>query len=742
MNFTQGEPFVNQPLFRKRWLTRAIAVATCSAPMAVFAQNPGQSTQLDSNSPNALPTVQVTGDRISGALQPTEGYTANTSLSATKTDTPLMETAQSVSVVTREQIEDQSAQTVQQALRYTPGVFTGTRNGIGGRVDFINMRGFGGVGSIDNIYFDGLKMASDVSGYNSLQIDPYFLERIDVFKGPTSVLYGQSYPGGLVGLTSKRPLFSSSHEIQLETGSHNKRTSRFDVSGPIGENQQVAYRLVGLASGSDSQFDHVENERYTIAPSLTFLPTDATSLTVMAYLQHEPNRGYYGWTPADGTVRDYNGRRIDNNFFDGEPGVNGFERYQRLIGYQLEHQFNDQWQARQNFRFTSANIDYDSIYSSSYVGDSDLLNRRAARADESMHAYHVDNQLQGDFTTGSLEHTLLAGVDYQYQRNSGEWQFGAASPLDAFNPQYGNTQITYAAPTNFINKVEQTGVYLQDQISFNRWRLNLSGRQDWADTSTAYTNLGMSSESDNDKFTSRASLLYAFDNGISPYVSYSESFQAASATRTDASGNTLDPSEASQYEAGIKYQPPGSNGQYTAALYHLEQENVSEAIPNTSFYESIGKVRSRGLELSAILRPTEQLSFLANYTYTDMEYVETNDETQGNTPYAVPRHMASAWSKYEFTQGALNGLGIGAGVRYNNATWGDEANTFQVSGYTLVDAMLEYDMGALSSDLEGMNLQINANNLLDKEYTSSCSSFRICHFGEERNVTATVSYRW
>ncbi|WP_193060955.1 TonB-dependent siderophore receptor, partial [Halomonas sp. 3A7M] len=470
----------------------------------------------------ALTTMQVQADRThESAWGPVDGYIAVRSAAATKTDSPLMETAQSVSVVTREQIEDQSAKSVQQALRYIPGVFTGTRNGIGDRVDFINMRGFGGVGSIDNVYFDGLKMASDVSGYNSLQIDPYFLERIDVFKGPTSVLYGQSYPGGLVGLTSKRPLFSPSHEIQLETGSHNTRTARFDVSGTIGENQQVAYRLVGLASGSDSQFDHVENERYTIAPSLTFLPTDATSLTVMAYLQHEPNRGYYGWTPADGTVRDYNGKRSDNNFFDGEPDVNGFERYQRLIGYQLEHQFNDQWQARQNLRFTSSDIDYDSIYSSSYVGDSNLLDRRAARADESMHAYHVDNQLQGDVTTGSLEHTLLVGLDYQYQRNSGEWQFGAASPLDAFNPQYGNTQITYSTPTNFINKVEQTGVYLQDQISFNRWRLNLSGRQDWAGTSTAYTNLGMSSESDNEKFTSRASLLYPESVKLAPILSLS-----------------------------------------------------------------------------------------------------------------------------------------------------------------------------------------------------------------------------
>ncbi|MCK0746448.1 TonB-dependent siderophore receptor [Chromohalobacter nigrandesensis] len=733
---------MKHPTFRKRWLTAAIAVATCNASATAYAQSTEQNTQSDTQSPNALPTLQVTGERMSNALMPTEGYTASNSLSATKTDTPLMETAQSVSVVTREQIEDQGAQSVQQALRYTPGVNTGLRNGFGNRYDFISMRGFGGVGSLDNVYLDGLKMASDVGGYNSLQIDPYFLERVDVFKGPTSVLYGQSYPGGLVGLTSKRPLFTPRHEIQLETGNHSERTARFDFSGPVGESRQVAYRLVGLASGSDSQFDHVENERYTIAPSLTFLPTDKTSLTVMAYLQHEPNSGYYGWTPAEGTVRDHNGQRIDNDFFDGEPGFNGFERYQRLIGYQLKHQINDTWQAQQNFRFTSSDIDYDQIYSSGYVGGSNQLNRRVASADESLHSYKVDNQLQGEFTTGTLEHTLLAGLDYQYQRNSGSWQFGAATPLDAFNPQYGNTQVVYGTPTNFINKVEQTGVYLQDQINLGQWRFNLSGRQDWADTSTVYTNLGQASESDSKKFTSRASLLYAFDNGISPYVSYSESFEPASATRTDTSGNTLDPSEASQYEMGIKYQPPGSNDQYTAAIYNLEQENVSEAISGTTFYEAIGKVRSRGLELSAKLHPTEQLSLIASYTYTDMEYVETNDETEGSTPYGIPRHMASAWGKYEFAGGALNGLGIGAGVRYNDSTWGNDTHTFEVDNYTLVDAMLEYDLGMLSSDLHGMNLRVNANNLLDKEYVSSCSSTTICHFGAERKVTATLSYKW
>ncbi|WP_129141725.1 TonB-dependent siderophore receptor [Modicisalibacter coralii] len=694
------------------------------------------------NMPAELPVVQVTDDRIANALMPTEGYTASTSRSATKSDTPLLETAQSVSVVTREQIEDQGANSVQQALRYTPGVFTGARNGFGNRYDFISMRGFGGVGNLDNIYFDGLKMAGDVGGYNSLQIDPYFLERIDVFKGPTSVLYGQSYPGGLVGLTSKRPLFTPLHEIQLEAGTQNKRTVRFDFSGPLGDDQRIAYRLVGLASGSDSQFDHVENERYTLAPSVTLLPTEDTSLTLMAYLQHEPNSGYYGWTPADGSVRDHNGQRIENDFFDGEPDFNGFERYQRLIGYQLEHQINDAWQARQNFRFASADIDYDQIYSSGWVGDSNQLNRRVASADESLHAYKVDNQLQGNFATGPLEHTLLFGVDYQYQRNSGSWRFGAASPLDAFDPQYGNAQVTYGAPTNFIDKVEQTGVYLQDQISLGQWRFNLAGRQDWADTSTAYTNLGMASESDSDSFTTRASLLYAFDSGISPYLSYSESFEPASATNTDVSGNTLDPSEASQYELGIKYQPPGSDDQYTAALYHLEQENVSESIPNTPFYEAIGKVRSRGLELSAKLHPTEQLSLIASYTYTDMEYVETNDDTEGNTPYGVPRHMASAWGKYEFSPGTLNGLGFGAGIRCNDATWGNDTHTFDVENYTLVDAMLEYDFGTLSRDFQGMDLRVNAVNLLDKDYVSSCSSATICHFGEARNMTATLSYKW
>ncbi|OHV07722.1 TonB-dependent siderophore receptor [Kushneria phosphatilytica] len=692
-------------------------------------------------------TVTVTSDRLRDALAPTEGYTADTSTSATKTDTPLNETPQSVSVVTRQQIEDQGSESVQQALRYTPGVFASGRGAGNSRYDFITLRGFGGTSNLDNVYLDGLKLLGDAGAYNTPQIDPYFLERVDVFKGPSSVLYGQNQPGGMVALTSKRPRFQPYHELQTEFGTNGQRAARFDFSGPVNEDQTIAYRLVGQADASDTMYHHSKQERYTIAPSVTFAPDEDTTLTLMAYLQHDPESGFYGFVPADGTIHDHNGRKISRHFFDGDPGYNRFDRYQRMFGYHFEHRFNDIFTARQNFRYLSMDIDYNQIYSTvgsdgrNYVDDGEMLNRGASRSNESLKAYAVDNQLQADFDTGPVKHTVLVGLDYQHRQNTGTWQFGNANPINAFDPDYGNPGVTYNRPADsFRHKVEQTGVYLQDQLALGGWRLNLSGREDWARATSDDRNDGSSARDNQSHFSGRAGLLYAFDNGISPYLSYSESFNPN--TREGEDGDILGPTEGNQYEAGVKYQPPGTEDQYTVSVYRLTQTNVAESIPDTNYYEPIGKVRTHGVELSAKTHLTEQFSLLAAYTYTDMEYVKTTDDTEGNTPYEAPRHMASAWGKYDFDSGRFNGLALGAGVRYVGSSWADDENTTQVPAYTLVDAMASYDLGQLTPDLNGLNVRVNANNLLDKKYVSSCTSLRNCYYGQERNVTATVSYRF
>ncbi|MCM2972127.1 TonB-dependent siderophore receptor [Larsenimonas suaedae] len=689
-------------------------------------------------------TLTVSSERLYDALGPTEGYSVTTSLGATKTDTALNETPHSVSVVTRQQIEDQGAASVQQALRYTPGVFAGGRGAGASRYDFITLRGFGGTSTLDTTYLDGLKLLGDAGAYNTPQIDPYFLERVDVFKGPSSVLYGQNQPGGLVALTSKRPRFTPYRELQATVGTNGQRAARLDVSGPLDDAQTLAFRLVGQADTSDTMYHHSAQERYTLAPSVTLAPSEDTTLTLMAYLQHDPESGFYGFVPAEGTLHARNGQTISRHFFDGEPGTNRFDRYQRMVGYHLEHRINDALTARQNVRYLSMDIDYDQVYARTFEGQSDRLQRGAARSNESLSAYALDNQLQLDVDTGPVKHTLLAGLDYQHRQNTGTWQFGTASALDAFAPRYGTPDIEYGAPTRWRHKVEQTGIYLQDQLALGGWRLSLGGRQDWARATNDARDTGSSSRDNQSQFSGRAGLLYAFENGLSPYLSYSESFNPN--TRADASGEVLGPTEGQQYEAGIKYQPPGTKDHYTASLYRLTQTNVAEAadVPagTPTYYEAVGKVRTHGVELSATTRLTEQFSLLAAYTYTDMEYVKTNDDTEGNTPYEVPRHMASLWGRYDLDDGLLNGVSIGAGARYIGSSWADSDNTTRVGAHTLIDAMLAYDLGKLSPELSGLNARVNATNLLDETYVSSCTSLRNCYYGQERSITATVSYQF
>ena len=308
----------------------------------------------------ALPTTDIKGFALGNALGSMDGYNATHSQIATKTSTALLETSQSVSVVTREQMDDQGSQTVSQAMRYTPGVLTNPY-GATHRYDYVALRGFND-GSVDNIYLDGLKSMGDSGTYSTMQVDPYFLERIDILKGPSSVLYGRSSPGGLVALTSKRPLYEAYHQVQATVGTQGQRGMGFDFSGPVDDDKRIAYRLTGLADQSDTQFDHNKEKRFALAPTVSIDFTEDTSLTLQAYLQHDPDGGYHGGVPADGTIHQRNGNRIAPHFFEGEPSIDGFQRDQQSFGYQFEHRFNDVFTARQNFRYLDSKVKLDQVY--------------------------------------------------------------------------------------------------------------------------------------------------------------------------------------------------------------------------------------------------------------------------------------------------------------------------------------------------------------------------------------------
>ena len=241
-----------------------------------------------------------------------------------------------MSVVTREQIERQGALSAADAMRYSPGVLTNPY-GNTHRYDYLAIRGIND-GSVDNITIDGLKSMGDPGSYSSLQIDPYFIERIDILKGPSSVLYGRSNPGGLAAISTKRPEFTQSGRVDLSYGNNARKSLGFDVTGPLNEN--IAYRVVGLAKDADAQANHVTETRYALMPSLALNLSDDTFMTLYAYLQDDPNGGYHGSLPASGTVHKRDGRRISSGFFEGDPGVEEFTRTQQMAGYEVEHRFN------------------------------------------------------------------------------------------------------------------------------------------------------------------------------------------------------------------------------------------------------------------------------------------------------------------------------------------------------------------------------------------------------------------
>jgi len=683
-----------------------------------------------------LPAVRVSGQSVPGALDPTSGLLASTSSSATKTDTPLIETPQSVSVVTREQIDEQKPRSVTEALRYTPGAFTGLV-GAADRYDYVALRGFI-ENSTDNTIYDGLKLLSDSGTFSSIQIDPYFVERIDVFRGPSSVLFGRSAPGGLVQLTSKRPLFEPYRSVEVSYGTQGQKSAGFDVAGPVeDDNGKVAYR-VGLGRSTDTQFDNTREERYAIAPQVMFNFTPDTSLLLQAYLQCDPSGGFHSGVPADASItNDHAGQRISRHFVDSDPDNNEFKRNERIFSYQFDHRFNDRWTFRQNARYVSSDVALKQVYGYGWANGTEL-NRYYSGADESLNAFAIDNQLQGTFETGAVKHTVLLGLDYQNRHADGRWDSGTASNLDAFHPDYADGNVQIASRTFFDRRLEQTGFYLQDQLAYDRWRLTLSGRQDEVRTTESSRTGDYASKQSwsGSKFTKRAGLVYLFDNGVSPYVSYSESFNPNA--YTDQQGNLLPPTQSKQYEAGVKFQPPGTENMVTLAAFDLTQDNVANRVLAQTYYTPAGKVRSRGIELEGKARLTDNFTVLAAYTFTAMTYRESTEGLAGNTPYQAPRHMASLWGDYQFD----SGLGVGAGVRYVGTSWADSANTLKVPAYTLVDLSVRYDLGRLSSSLKGMSVRVAANNLLDKTYVASCASLNYCYYGEERNVVATLKYEF
>ncbi|HKO87518.1 MAG TPA: TonB-dependent siderophore receptor [Burkholderiales bacterium] len=701
----------------KRWRKRPLALLSAALLASVAGAQEPQSAQV-------LPTIHVTAEQET-ATSPVDGYAAKRSATATKTDTPLSETPQSVSIVTRQRIEDQGATSLQDALNYSAGVRSDAY-GLDSRTDSVRVRG-----AYPAEYTDGLRR--QLTGYytSNARVDPYALERIEVLRGPSSMLYGQGSTGGIINMVSKRPLAERQGEIGVQYGSFDRKQVQADFTGPLTEDGQWLYRFVSVVRDADTQVDYVEDDRKLFAPSLTWRPNGVTSLTIQALWQDDHSGSTSQFFPWSGTLLPNPNGRIDSDTFIGDPDDH-YDSRRAEIGYLFEHALNDDWTVRQNLRYSYNKVDYASLYANSFgppVGgfpgpDQATLERFAYFEKRKTRVFNVDQHLEGKFESGNVRHQFITGLDFVTHRESSKSAFALAPPINVYDP----VLIDFPTPPlveSPHSKFRQTGIYLQDQMYLgDHWIVVAGLRRDWANNRSEG-----GQEQEDAATTGRLGVMYKLGGGLTPYVSYSESFTPV-AGNASAAGGFYKPVEGKQLEYGVKYEPPGQRMSYNASVYRLKEENVLVNDPNdpsNPFQVQAGKTINEGLELEAIGKLLPWLDIAAHYNYIDID-----KDLEG-----IPKHQFAVWGSSRFAIGDMPGFKAGLGMRFFSSFRDRQGGTEgpDVDRVRLFDAMLGYEHGH-------WNYTLTVQNITDEIYFSTCLSRGDCWFGARRTAVLTAAYEF
>lgn len=668
-------------------------------------------------------TVQAADQVLEELVVTAPYYVTSDGASATKLNIPMVEVPQSVTVISRDQIELLGWQNIEQTVRYTSGV-VGENFGADERYDWFTLRGFNPVQ-----FIDGLR--SPVASTSTTGIDLYGFETVEILKGPASVMYGQVPPGGMVNLTSRRPRGEFEGELQLQYGTHDHKQVNMDVTGPIDAAGKYQYRLSALLRDRETQVDFLDAQRIFVAPAMSIQFSPNTKLTLLSYYQNDDAASTAIFLPSQGTRLPSPNGRIPVGRFISEPGFEAFKREQYAIGYELTHKASETWSFHQGVKYSALDSDQDTLYGGGLQADGRTLNRSFFLFNEDLKVLALDNRAQAQFATGALEHTVLMGIDYRDVTNVTGFAFSAATPIDVFNPVY-NQPTGPIPPIGYTTqKQEQIGAYVQDHIKLDKLVLTFSARHDWTE---------LAAQKDKE-FSYRAGLNYVFDSGLAPYIGYAKSFQPT--LGLDFNRNAFVPTTGEQVEAGIKYDarllPDGMKAFATLAVYELTQQNITTPDPiNTGFNVQTGEARVRGAELEAVGRFNERLSLNFSYSYTESEVTKSNNPLLlGAELVRVPRNKASIYSDYTFQSGALAGFGFGMGVRYVDETYGTPTNIESIKNVstTLVDATMHYNFA-------NWRVALNANNLLDKEFVSNCGTVNSCFWGPVRTVYVSVARLW
>lgn len=721
-------------------------------------------TALGRDGSLVLDTINVEGQAES-AWGPVDGIIARNSASGTRTETPIIETPQTVNVVGGTQMQEQGVSTVGEALRYTPGIVTGTAGGQADRHDAYFVRGEGGFSAAAQYAstLDGLRWR--FSDRTSVQIDPWMLERVEVVKGPSSVLFGAGRPGGEVNLVSKRPGFEKRNHVFASIGNYDSGGAGFDFTGPI--NDQFAYRLIGLGRVDGNGVDFQKGERLMLAPSLTWAPTDATSLTLSALYQRDPKAADAGFAPAYGSVLAIPGYgKVPASFWQGDPDWNEYSRTQTAVGLELNHSFSDSWKITGKMRYgrlesTTRAMDYESMV------DPTTMRRTIYLAEHDNKSFSGDFYTEGKFTTGVAEHTVVVGVDHQKLTGGHKdgWDRFQYPVINIFDPVRGVTPNAFDTFRLFEQPFQQTGLYAQDQIAIGNWRFLGGLRYDSvkASTSTLVTLNGASSyaASSDSQMTGRIGAVYLFDNGFAPFVSYSTSFNPQPSLRDD--GSLLKPYTGEMWEGGVRYQSQDGSLFWSVAAFSGTKDGVGAQttcnFPNPGpldrcFTEDT-KARSKGIELEARAQLTNGLDLIAAATWQNVRWKEYLGQSVDYHVVGVPDYTASLWLNYRIPEGQIGyGFSIGGGVRYVGSTyatmnnlWGATEYAYagqpsKVPSFTLVDASIGYDFAALGKQYEGLEARLNVANLFDKHYVAACNGYGTCSYGKRREISLKLNYSW
>ncbi|WP_423210012.1 TonB-dependent siderophore receptor [Paracoccus yeei] len=669
---------------------------------------------------DATDTETVVLDEIVlDATAPTRGYVVPTTQIATKTETSVLETQQSVSVVTGQQIRDQGAQNMGQALRYSAGV-NAQPFGADPRFDEPNIRGFG---SNTSQYLNGLRL---IRKFGAPAQELYGMERVELLRGPSSSLYGAGSPAGIINLVQKHAQPEDFAEAGLSYGSFKDRKLFFDVNRAASDT--LAWRLTGIVGDTHEQVDDVENKGGYLAGAVRWQMDEVSTLDVLVSYQNDGPISPAGVPYALTRIADGEDLR---EFYAGYPDIDDSDRRQFNFGVEYRRDLENGWRFEQSFRYQKFDWDYVGFYASGLSEDGTTVSIGQTDQFETSKALNLDTRLIGEAVTGAATHRVLLGLDITHYDFDNTTQFSTPPGLDWRDPDRG--AYVASAPWYIKNEditIDQIGLYAQDEISWNSWRASLGLRHSWVrQTGTVYTNLfGSESVTDaeqkDNETTGRVGLSYVFDQGIAPYLAYSTSFDPE--IGTDRDGNTLEPTKGKQWEAGVKYQPTGQDILVTAALYDLKQTNVTRIIDD--FPVQIGEVHSRGFELEATAELAQGWDMRAAYTYTDAR--QEGGAFEGLRMANSPYHLASLWVSYDFG----NGVRLGGGVRHVGERYGDDANTYRLDAVTLADIGASYTRDNIEASL-------NVTNITDKVFLTSCSSF-YCNYGDGREIQARLSYKW